>query len=605
MTSARLRHVPALDGVRGAAVAAVLLFHGGQLRGGYLGVDLFFVLSGFLITTLLLREAEREAQVDIVAFWAKRARRLLPALFLVLLAVALYAAFVAAPDELGRIRGDELATLAYVANWRFVVRGFDYWALFSQPSPLAHTWSLSIEEQFYLLWPLLIGALLWFVGRRGRDRGTAIRRPLLVICATGALLSAGWMLWITRTGTGTTRAYYGTDTRVQSILVGALLAAVFVSFGPVRGTRARLVLESAALVGIGVLAVAWARLGGDSTVLYHGGLLVCAIAGAVVIWAAVQPEPRLVARLLSVRPLVALGIISYGVYLWHWPIFVWLDGARVGLTGWPLLGVRVIATLGVAILSFVLVERPIRSGALSPTTLRWLTPVAAAALVAVALVGTSAASVPVAASARASVVSATAEARRHVGGTRLLVVGNSVATMLARDGLNRVKARPHLSVLDVSTVACVFPPTPKVQIPSEPAGVALPDCRHDWVDAVAHFRPDVVLAAYNDVGTFGFLRHGAWVRPCSTEFARWYLAELRRATATLGAGGARVVLTTSAYQLGDLDTPEVRRQAACENDLTRSYVKAHPDLTLVDIGAFVCPSRDGVPILVARSRAPA
>src|SRR3954468_16851797 len=156
----RLKHEPALDGLRGVAVAAVLLFHGDHLSGGFLGVDAFFVLSGFLITSLLLAEARDTRSIALGAFWGRRARRLLPALGCVLAAVALYAALVAKPDELATIRGDAIATIGYFANWRAIATSRDYWALFRSPSPLDHTWSLAIEEQFYLVWPLIVAAVV-------------------------------------------------------------------------------------------------------------------------------------------------------------------------------------------------------------------------------------------------------------------------------------------------------------------------------------------------------------------------------------------------------------------------------------------------------------
>src|SRR5712692_9104137 len=163
-SAGRLR---ALDGLRGAAVVAVLLFHAGHLVGGYLGVDLFFVLSGFLITGLLLGEWGRSGRVGLGGFWARRARRLLPALFVMLGGGAAYAAFVASPTQLAGIRADAVATLGYVANWRSILSGHSYWTIFSAPSPLAHTWSLAIEEQFYLAWPLIVVGLT--IGVRRAD----------------------------------------------------------------------------------------------------------------------------------------------------------------------------------------------------------------------------------------------------------------------------------------------------------------------------------------------------------------------------------------------------------------------------------------------------
>jgi len=159
-------HVPALDGLRGAAVAAVLLYHAGYLDGGYLGVDLFFVLSGYLITSLLLAERDATGQIALQAFWIRRFRRLMPALLLMLCGVALYAAILARPIDLPGIRGDGLATLFYVANWHTIRQGTSYWAISLAPSPLQHTWSLAIEEQFYLAWPFVVYAITRVAGSR-------------------------------------------------------------------------------------------------------------------------------------------------------------------------------------------------------------------------------------------------------------------------------------------------------------------------------------------------------------------------------------------------------------------------------------------------------
>ena len=244
----RLPHRRALDGVRGAAVVAVLLFHGGKLQGGYLGVDLFFVLSGYLITSLLLAEARSDGTVALLGFWARRARRLLPALFLVLAFVGLYAVVIADPTELHRIRGDAFATLAYVANWRFVFGHFDYFALFASPSPLNHTWSLAIEEQFYVR----VAARLHrraVVGpsRRARSRRVGQldrprdlgglprpRRGVQRIRAGVVALASGRDA---RSTTGPTRGR-------PAILFGAALGALLAWRGPARSRRAQVAVES-------------------------------------------------------------------------------------------------------------------------------------------------------------------------------------------------------------------------------------------------------------------------------------------------------------------------------------------------------------------------
>src|SRR4051794_28771298 len=330
-----VRHVRALDGLRGLAVAAVLLFHSDLLKGGFLGVDLFFVLSGFLITSLLLSEARRSDRIDLGHFWARRARRLLPALALLLAAVAAYAIVFAQPEELHRIRFDGIATTFYYANWRAVFAATTYWDLFTRPSPLQHTWSLAIEEQFYVVWPLLVAGLVAW-GRRTRR---ALAPRLLLVCGALTVASLAAMYAVYRPG-DTNRAYFGTDTRAASILVGAGLAALLAWRGHPTSTGAWRGLQLVAFTGVGVLAFEWIRFDGTSSAVYHGGVFVGALAAIAVIAAAPHPRRGPMHRLLEPAPLVGLGIISYGVYLWHWPVYVVLDSARTGLDGWALFTVR-------------------------------------------------------------------------------------------------------------------------------------------------------------------------------------------------------------------------------------------------------------------------
>jgi peptidoglycan/LPS O-acetylase OafA/YrhL len=210
--SGRIEHHPALDGLRGAAVAAVVVFHAGYLRGGYLGVDLFFTLSGFLITSLLLGEIRTNGTVRFREFWARRARRLLPALALLFVGVALYARLAARPDELDQIRWDGIWTALYAANWRAVIAKTSYWTMFSTPSPLQHTWSLAIEEQFYLVWP----CAMFVFARRARN----VARTTAIVSATLAALGSAWLVF-GYDPRHASRSYYATDTRVASILFGA------------------------------------------------------------------------------------------------------------------------------------------------------------------------------------------------------------------------------------------------------------------------------------------------------------------------------------------------------------------------------------------------
>jgi peptidoglycan/LPS O-acetylase OafA/YrhL len=247
---------PALDGIRAFAVVAVMLFHGGVLTGGYLGVDAFFVLSGFLITSLILHEIRNEGQLNRSRFWARRARRLLPALFLMLFAVCAYAALFAQQSELDRIRGDALATVFYVANWHAIFSGNGYWELFQAPSPLEHMWSLAIEEQFYVIWPLVVVAIAAIITRR-RNQHTNPAPLVFAIAVIAGISSTVWCSVLFRAD-DVSRAYLGTDTRVGSILFGSAFAAWIVWKGPVRRHTSRIALEILAIAAtIMVAGNAW------------------------------------------------------------------------------------------------------------------------------------------------------------------------------------------------------------------------------------------------------------------------------------------------------------------------------------------------------------
>jgi peptidoglycan/LPS O-acetylase OafA/YrhL len=346
---AKLRHYASLDSLRALAVLAVIAYHYdlSWARGGFLGVDLFFVLSGFLITTLLILEWRRSDRIALGVFWGRRARRLLPALLVVLVVVAIVTVHTVDPWKRAGVRDDGVASLFYAANWRFIAAKQGYFELFAAPSPLRHMWSLAIEEQFYLVWPLITFALL------RAARGSL--RLLGAVCIAGIAASIAAMAFLYDKG-DPSRAYYGTDTRAHTILMGALLAIVLAVWNP--GAVARRYIRTTALMAFIAIMIAWNATTGTSARYYHGGSAVYAALTCIVIAGALQPG--VLQRALSLRPLAWIGRISYGLYLFHWPLDVWLVPTRVHLHGTPLNLLRLAVTFAVATISYYLVELPIR-----------------------------------------------------------------------------------------------------------------------------------------------------------------------------------------------------------------------------------------------------
>jgi peptidoglycan/LPS O-acetylase OafA/YrhL len=342
-------------------VVAVLAYHldAGWAAGGYLGVEVFFVVSGFLITSLLLAEHRSTGTVGLLAFWGRRARRLLPAVFALVALVCAYGVLVV-PSELHRFRGDALASLLYVQNWHAVVSEQPYFDAFGRPSPLRHLWSLAIEEQFYLLWPLLLPLGLRRLGPR-RTAGLV----------TAAVVASAAIMAATADVTAPERAYYGTDSRLFGILLGALLA-----FGwrPQRartdvGLGARRVVEGAGIAALVLLAQQHAGRSEFDPWTYPWGFLLVDIATLVAIVAVTHPASRL-ERWVGCGPLQALGRRSYSIYLWHWPVIVFTrPGVDWGLTAGTALVARLVLIAALSEASYRLVEQPVRDGRLQA----WLT----------------------------------------------------------------------------------------------------------------------------------------------------------------------------------------------------------------------------------------
>jgi peptidoglycan/LPS O-acetylase OafA/YrhL len=381
----RLPYLPGIDALRAIAVLAVFLYHAGAgwMPGGFLGVDVFFTISGYLITSLLLSEYRRAGHVRLGRFWLRRARRLLPAVG-VMVAVTMVVAAIVEPNRLTALRGDAIASLAYFANWHFVFAHQSYFDQFQRPSLFRHLWSLSVEEQFYLFWPLAFAAGMSLLGRK----------RLLVGVLAGALASLA-LMWVLFDPGDASRVYYGTDTHAAGLLIGVALALVW---SPLQLRRAKPgrwcgpVLDAVGVVALAYVALSFLRVHDYDLALFHGGYLWLALATAAVLAVMAHPAARL-GGLLARPALVWLGLRSYSFYLWHWPVLALTrPGLDVSLPRGILIPLQLLIVLALADLSYRFVELPFRGkGKLFSLPNGWLRvgrPALAFAVVAiVALVG--------------------------------------------------------------------------------------------------------------------------------------------------------------------------------------------------------------------------
>nr|QMS47968.1 acyltransferase family protein [uncultured bacterium] len=524
-----------------------------------------------------------------------------------------YAAWFAEEGQRAKLRGDGIATLGWVANWRFVLQGGSYADRFTAPSPLRHAWSLAIEEQFYVLWPVLVIAIAALAARRR----ASTHRLLLVACVLGTGVSVVVMRALFDPLRDPSRAYYGTDTRAHALLIGAALAAALRGRPELASARLRNASMWVALPAFVALVAAarWADF--FDAWLYRGGFALIALCAAIVILGAVQPGRNVLRTVLETRPLVVLGTVSYGLYLWHWPTLVVLDEDRTGLSGVSLLALQLGVTAALTAVSWFLIETPVQRG-----RLRTLRPALAAPVSLAVAVGllvwatpTPAASDLVATGTRSeaptTVVTIPAEpvgstpsevpTQPLTGPVKMLLVGDSVAWSLGGgevrfpqpEGYASPFPADRISLWNLGVYACeLLPGNSRIDGRERAPSGTCPDWREEWSAAVDEFDPDVVVFPQTLWDTYDHKIDGRWVEFGTPEAdAAWrsVLDELRQITTRRGA---QLVLLSSPLLDNDQEANTRRSEYWRFQHLSRiaeEYAKEHADtVTFLDLGSHVC-----------------
>ena len=555
-------HVPALDGMRAVGVILVFLFHL-NVRGfgaGFLGVDIFFVLSGFLITSLLLNEMDSTGRIHLAGFWSRRVRRLMPALVILLLVIAAVTASTATYSERQSVRGDLLATTTYVANWRFISTS-SYFENTGVESPLQHTWSLGIEEQFYLLWPLLLVLLL-----------PLLRRPrltILVPAALGAVASTALLALLWKPGAAD-RAYMGTDARIVEPLIGAIAAVVIASpKGRAFVQRWGVWMATIGAAGlVGLLVV----IRPDASFYYYGGAVAVSLCTAAMMAALWVDRGGALHRALEWPPIVFLGVISYGVYLWHWPFILWLGvrNPQAGNAfGRSLLAVAL--TIGVATASFYVIERPIRRGRRVPRHAATAAPRRRRPILVLALVPLVMASV-IGVSLAATTVPPPAP-----GVPVLMMVGDSVPLRL-EPAVEQMATRRGWRVETAARGACAVTGEEELSADGEPIHEAheCPTVPAEQDALIRQIHPDVVVW-WDRWSLSSFIAaDGEHVTAGTRRFWDARRAALGDAVSRLSAGGAMVLLIAT-------EPPGIAAGERCEEswcpDWRKFLIDHYPDIT--------------------------
>ncbi len=581
---------PGLDGLRAIAVLGVMAYHepNVELAGGFLGVDLFFVLSGFLITGLLLDERRRSGTLSLRSFWNRRARRLLPALAGLLLVVLLVTTLIGDVSQRRDLPSGLLSAVFYVSNWNLIAHNQSYFDQFTSLSPLQHLWSLAIEEQFYVVWPLVVIACL-----------ARSRRLLIGVTAFATLTSIGLMVFFLGDG-DPSRSYYGTDTRAFSLLIGALGAMFAWHLRP--SGRKTLV---AGLLGVLALAGAFLFIHDSDRWMYRGGFVVFALVALGVIILA--SGDTVVSKAMSHPILRKIGFLSYALYLWHWPIRVFVTDTRLQLpdtTFGQIAGVliRLALTFGLSWLSMELIERWFRRSELGVTRfgIGWLG--VGALLMTFALLAAPSVGSTIATSIgtdQAATRERSLATPRDQNRPSLLIVGDSVAVTLD-NGVRRI-IDPNVSVSGGAELGCALLVSPKAMTFDgtwTADGTQCPDHDQYWSQLVTSQNPDVVIILMGAWDLYARDWGNGAVAPGDPEFDQNYREAMNATLRTLSANGAEViVLTTPCFAPGpgeragpQHDPQRAQRIAALQREAVDTLNISQPvaPASIVDLQSITC-----------------
>ncbi|HIF92508.1 MAG TPA: acyltransferase family protein [Myxococcales bacterium] len=579
----RLEYNAGLDGLRGIGLLAILFYHSGVnwIPGGFLSVSTFFTLSGFLITSLLLYEWDQTGGINLAAFWRHRFRRLMPGALLALAVIAVLGATIGDDTQIARLRGDGLAALFYVSNWRFVYLGSDYADIFASPSLVQHFWSLSIEEQFYLTFPIVAMGLLRF----------GHRRLFGFIVVTAAIASTIWMAILFDPEAPTSRLYFGTDTRAAEILLGTLLALWHAGRPRLTGNGRQLA------IAIGVLGLAgnlyyWFGVSMETAWLWRGGYLIYAISTAAIILGTLQSAGPTHA-LLSWGPLPWLGKLSYGVYIYHFSFYVTLTPELTGLDPWPLFATRVAVTFALAVPSYYFFEQPIRRGKLLTGRKFWFAlPMGMTAVVALIILATLH---PPKTAINLRELTDTERLVINDGTPRVLVVGGSISYGIGNGLLRWASETGRASVLNAAIEGCGIARGGRLVNSLKRDADRCDHWPDVWTSRLDAFDPDVVVVLVSGWDTTDriFPRWGPKARQIGDPlYDRWLISEYEVALDLLTSRGARVSWLTApclATRNGGKGVWDPQRPALLNQVLARLVENQTDRLELLDFNAKVCP----------------